>query len=315
MNKNLEKFLRKRKKAIKNPEKYRKVYVNNIEKLDFYIKHGKTESGVPSNEKLPFFNWEVLNTELLIPCDYYEMDAQASFLDDNLLDLGKLNICLSYGYYMLTIQSYKFKRFRYRFSREPLRLVSPTSVFQLSIAVILHNNEYACQIYTLFQAGYMKHWVNRSKSHIGDFIILLFDKVKGGNTLKPIVDDFAYQALLDNWDSTDLTEVTAFLNQLCDDQVTQVASPPSKMFFEFDNMNWQFTPYAALMLLTLRAQHGLENPDFEHPGFGNLTSLLLTQPVAPQKDDVLEQLVAKLHEQGFGELPQHRESLGTVVRS
>jgi len=80
-------------------------------------------------------------------------------------------------------------------------------------------------------------------------------------------------------------------------------------------MNWQFTPYAALMLLTLRAQHGLENPDFEHPGFGNLTSLLLTQPVAPQKDDVLEQLVAKLHEQGFDDSLQHRESLGTVVRS
>ncbi len=74
------------------------------------------------------------------------------------------------------------------------------------------------------------------------------------------------------------------------------------------------------MLLTLRAHHGLENPDFEnpdfeHPGFGNLTSLLLTQPVAPQKDDVLEQLVAKLHEQGVDELLQHRESLGTVVRS
>ena len=61
------------------------------------------------------------------------------------------------------------------------------------------------------------------------------------------------------------------------------------------------TPYAALMLLTLRAQHGFENPDFEHPGFGNVTSLLLTQPVAPKKDEVLEQLVVKLHEQGFDE--------------
>ncbi|QLJ10611.1 hypothetical protein [Pseudoalteromonas sp. JSTW] len=67
--------------------------------------------------------------------------------------------------------------------------------------------------------------------------------------------------------------------------------------------------------VNVKSQHGLENPDFEHPGFGNLTSLLLTQPVAPQKDDVLEQLVAKLHEQGFDELLQHRESLGTVVRS
>ena len=54
-------------------------------------------------------------------------------------------------------------------------------------------------------------------------------------------------------------------------------------------------------MLTLRAQHGLENPDFEHLGFGNVTALLLTEPVAPKKDDVLEQLVAKLHEQGFDE--------------
>ncbi|KTG21501.1 hypothetical protein AUR67_04750 [Pseudoalteromonas sp. XI10] len=301
MDKILEKFLRKRKLAIKNPEKYRKVYINNTKELNFYIEQGETKRGIPSNDKLPFFNWEVLNTELSIPRNYYEMDAQASFVDDNLLDLCKLSICLTYGYHLLMIENYNLKRFTHRFSREPLRLVSPTSVFQLSIAVILHNNEYARQIYTLFQAGYMKHWVNRSKSHIGDFIILLFDKVKGGNTLKPIVDDFAYQAILDNWDSTDLTKVTAYLNQLCDDQVAQVASPPSKMFFEFDNMNWQFTPYAALMLLTLRAQHGLENPDFEHPGFGNVTSLLLTQPVVPKKDDLLEQLVVKLHEQGFDE--------------
>jgi hypothetical protein len=101
----------------KNPEKYRKVYINNTKELNFYIEQGEAESGVPLNDKLPFFNWEVLNTELSIPCNYYEMDAQASFVEKSLLDLGKLSICLSYGYYLLVTKSYKLKRFTYRFSR------------------------------------------------------------------------------------------------------------------------------------------------------------------------------------------------------
>ena len=301
MDKILEKFLRKRNQAINNPRKYKDIYLNNIEELYFFIEYGHTQRGTLKNEISPISDWEMLDSELSIPCNYYEMDAQASFVEKRKLDCDRLAVFLMYGYYRNIITYSQKKRFLLRFSREPVGLVSPTSVFHLSVAVILYNNDYAGHFYKLFQAGYMKHWVNRSKSHIGDFIILLFDKVKGGNTLKPIVDDFAYQAILDNWDSTDLTKVTAYLNQLCDDQVAQVASPPSKMFFEFDNMNWQFTPYAALMLLTLRAQHGLENPDFEHPGFGNVTSLLLTQPVAPKKDEVLEQLVVKLHEQGFDE--------------
>lgn len=301
MDKVLEKFLRKRKLAIKNPEKYRKVYINNTKELNFYIEHGKTQGEEFSNDRLPFAPWEKLNIELSGQCKIYENIAQAGLVNDSVIDTEHLSYYLNYGYYELAIVHIKQKRCVIRFGEDNERVISPGSVFQLATAVLLHQYDYAQQFYKLFQNGYMKNWINRSKSHIGDFIILLFDKVEGGNTLKPIVDDFAYQAILDNWDSTDLTKVTAYLNQLCDDQVAQVASPPSKMFFEFDNMNWQFTPYAALMLLTLRAQHGLENPDFEHPGFGNVTSLLLTQPVAPKKDEVLEQLVVKLHEQGFDE--------------
>jgi len=301
MDKILEKFLRKRKQAIKNPEKYRNVYDRNITRITFYLEHGKTKGEEFFNESLPFAPWEKLNVELSIPGYFYEMQAQASLVKGSVLNIEQLGYYLSYGYYQLTIAHIRQKRCVIRFGEDTERVISPGSVFQLATAVLLHQYDYAQQFYKLFQNGYMKNWINRSKSHIGDFIILLFDRVKGDNTLKPIVDDFAYQSIIDNWDSTDLTKVTSYLNQFCDDQVTQVASPPSKMFFEFDNMNWQFTPYAALMLLTLRAQHGLENPDFEHPGFGNVTSLLLTQPVAPEKDDLLEQLVVKLHEQGFDE--------------
>ena len=56
MDKILEKFLRKRKLAIKNPEKYRKVYINNTKELNFYIEQGETKRGIPSNDKLPFIN-------------------------------------------------------------------------------------------------------------------------------------------------------------------------------------------------------------------------------------------------------------------
>ncbi|MCF2915113.1 MULTISPECIES: hypothetical protein [unclassified Pseudoalteromonas] len=301
MNKNLEKFLRKRKRAIKGPEKYKNIFEDNIVRITHYIEHGKTQGEEFSNERLPFAPWEKLNIELSGQCKIYENIAQASLVKDSVIDAEHLSYYLNYGYYELAIAHIKQKRCFIRFGVENEGVISPGSVFQLATAFLLHQYDYARQFYRLFENGYMKNWINRSKSHIGDFIILLFDRAKGDNTLKPIVDDFAYQAILDNWNSTDLTKVTAYLNQLCDDQVTQVASPPSKMFFEFDNMNWQFTPYAALMLLTLRAQHGLENPDFDHPGFGNVTSLLLTQPVAPQKDEVLEQLVAKLHEQGFNE--------------
>ncbi|RZM69798.1 hypothetical protein C3B51_23325, partial [Pseudoalteromonas rubra] len=209
------------------------------------------------------------------------MSAQTSFIQQDKLCSEMLAHSLGYAYINSVLSYFTQRRFVTRFDREHERGVSPDSVFYLAMAVILQQPKHASHIFRLFEVGYPRHWVNRSKSHIGDCMILLFDAANGSKSMTPIVDGFAYADIVADWNTEDLDLLTAHLTRLCDDQVAQVAAPPSKDFFEFDNMNWQFTPYAALMLLALRAQHGLPNPDFSHPGFGNVTQLLPDAPVAP----------------------------------
>ncbi|KNC65682.1 hypothetical protein AC626_21590 [Pseudoalteromonas rubra] len=255
----------------------------------------------PENERLPFLPWEEFTSELAIPTDYYEMSAQTALIQQDRLCSDTLAHSLGYAYLSCVISYFKQQRFVTRFDREHDGGVSPDSVFYLAIAVILKQPEYASHIFRLFEVGYARHWVNRSNSHIGDLVILLFDAVNGSKSMTPIVDGFAYTDIVANWNTENEELLTAYLTRLCDDQVAQVAAPPSKDFFEFNNMNWQFTPYAALMLLALRAQHGLPNPDFSHPGFGNVTQLLPDSPVAPAEDELLSQLLTRIRAQGFDE--------------
>ncbi|MDK2593795.1 hypothetical protein [Pseudoalteromonas obscura] len=299
--KQVEKFIRKRKRAIKNPVKYAGVFEDSKNDTRYYIEHGRNDRQQSYNERLPFLPWEFLKTEFVIPTDYYEMSAQSMLIQEGSLCSNTLSHSLCFAHINCIITYFTHKRYVIRFDRERKRGVSPDSVFYLVMAVILQQPERAEHIFKLLQVGYPKFWINRSKSHIGDFIILLFDAVKGGKQLQPIVDDFAYVDIVARWDTCDLQELTGYLTQLCDDQVAQVASPPSKMYFEFDNMNWQFTPYAALLLLALRAERGLPNPDFSHPGFGNITQLLPDEPVAPVEDELLSQLLACMRAQGFDE--------------
>ncbi|MBQ4839600.1 hypothetical protein [Pseudoalteromonas luteoviolacea] len=297
----LEKFTRKRKQALKYPQKYLSVFEENKKELFHYIEHGCVVRGNVENEHLPFLPWELFTTEIQISADYYAIEAQCKYLQNSQFSIQLVGNCLSYAYLDCILSYCRLKRYVTRFGREHERAILSANVLYLVMAVILQQPERAEHIFKLLQVGYPKNWIIRSKSHIGDFIILLFDAVKGGKQLVPIVDDFAYADIVARWDTDDLQELTGYLTQLCDDQVAQVASPPSKMYFEFDNMNWQFTPYAALLLLALRAERGLPNPDFSHPGFGNITQLLLEEPVAPVEDELLSQLLACIRDQGFDE--------------
>ncbi|TMP30298.1 hypothetical protein [Pseudoalteromonas rubra] len=299
--KTLEKFNRERKRALKYPEKYQRVYEDNKTDLMHYIDRGCVKREPAVNDRLPFLPWELFISEIKIPIDYYELQAQKLLVQDGQLSLTYVGHSLSYAYLDCVFEYFKSQRFVTRFDRERERGVSPDSVFYLAIAVILQQSKHACHIFRLFEVGYPRHWVNRSKSHIGDLIILLFDAANGSKSMTPIVDGFAYADIVADWNTEDLDLLTAHLTRLCDDQVAQVAAPPSKCFFEFDNGNWQFTPYAALMLLALRAQHGLPNPDFSHPGFGNVTHLLPDAPVAPLEDELLSQLLTRIRTQGFDE--------------
>ncbi|KPZ67090.1 hypothetical protein AN394_03901 [Pseudoalteromonas sp. P1-26] len=95
MNKNLEKFLRKRKRAIKGPEKYKNIFEDNIVRITHYIEHGKTQGEEFSNERLPFAPWEKLNIELSGQCKIYENIAQASLVKDSVIDAEHLSYYLN----------------------------------------------------------------------------------------------------------------------------------------------------------------------------------------------------------------------------
>ncbi|MCG7564581.1 hypothetical protein [Pseudoalteromonas sp. McH1-42] len=301
--KELGKFLRKRKRAIKNPQKYQSVFEENQTDIQRYIDKGRIEFDfiVQENERLPFLPWEEFTSELGIPIDYYEMSAQTALIEQNKLCTEMLAHSLGYAYLKCIISYFTQQRFVTRFDREHDGGVAPDSVFYLAMAVILQQPKHASHIFRLFEVGYARHWVNRSKSHIGDCMILLFDAANGSKSMTPIVDGFAYADIVADWNTQDFDRLTTHLTRLCDDQVTQVSAPPSKDFFEFNNMNWGFTPYAALMLLALRAQHGLSNPDFSHPGFGNVTQLQPDAPVTLVEDELLRQLLTRIRAQGFDE--------------
>lgn len=138
MNKNLEKLLRKRKHAIKGPEKYKNIFEDNIVRITYYVEHGKTQGEEFSNERLPFAPWEKLNIELSGQCKIYENIAQASLVKDSVLDAEHLSYYLNYGYYELAIAHIKQKRCFIRFGVENEGVISPGSVFQLATAVLLH---------------------------------------------------------------------------------------------------------------------------------------------------------------------------------
>lgn len=117
--------------------------------------------------------------------------------------------------------------------------------------------------------------------------------------MEPTVGQFAYKELVTDWDTTDLQKVSCLLQQLCDDQMLQVTAPPSKFFIELGNMNWQFIPYPALLLMKLRQNRGLANPQFEHPGFGALNPLLIDTAVPLVIDDTLAAVLDRARQQGF----------------
>ena len=164
--------------------------------------------------------------------------------------------------------------------------------------MLLHKHDIALKLFEFFKNGYTRGWINRSKSHMTDFIILLYGAYSN-ETLSANLDNFSYQHIIADWNTTDADKITSYVKQLCDDQVTQVAAPPSKCFFEYDSLNWQFIPYPALMLLALRQRSGLTNPTIEHVAFGNVSELRPTLTTNDEPNPIFIQFRMKLEQQGF----------------
>jgi hypothetical protein len=297
MSNSLDKFLRKRKSAKKNVTKYFDVYQSNLEDLEFYNQHGVLRDQVSLHDGIERKPWEILDSELRIPLNYFEIEVEASFVGEGFLPKKRLATCLDYGLIHSAITYYRQKLAAERYKRELLGIVAPDIVFNLAIAIILTRYDNAKNLFEFLAQAYSRGWLNRSNSHMTDFIILLYAKYCN-EPLSATVADFSYQHIVNDWDTADPEKAAHYLTQLCDDQVAQVAAPPSKCFFEFDNLNWQFIPYPALMLLALRKARGIKTPAIEHPAFGNLTAIDIVEG-EDVVDEVFTKLVDKLERQGF----------------
>jgi hypothetical protein len=308
----LDKFLRKKKAARNDLVKYQDVYNYNQGKLQAYVATGKVESAVALPDD--WFPWEQLHV-LTIPECNWETAAEVTFIQSARVDYPLLMRSLAYGYIQTALDYYRLHHFFARFGREMDGAIAAHSIFRLCFAELAGLDKEARQLYQVFSTGYKRDWFIRSNSHIGDVLLLIYsrylenldletrglERPEYGESLDPRVDDFAYPDVLAHWDSTDNECVTAVLQRLCDEQVAQAASPPSKFFTEFKTGNWCYIPYPALFVLKLRQNLGLANLSFSHPGFGELTALMPTGPMNMVVDEFLEGALTRLRSQGFDE--------------
>jgi hypothetical protein len=293
----LEKFLRKRKQAKNYPAKYQEAFDRNQLRLDCYIKDGVRANAYLAEPELQIAPWETFS-ELMINTSYYEMLAEAEFVTEGRINYPYLVQAMSYSYFYSAMRFYNLQRFQSRFGRDYNAGMSPDIVLNLCLAELAGVSLYSQRLFSFFKQGYIRNWFNRSNSHLSDAIILLYAAYQG-QPMEPTVAQFAYKGLIADWDTTDLQKVSSLLQQLCDDQMLQVAAPPSKFFIELGNMNWQFIPYPALLLMKLRQNRGLTNPQFEHPGFGALNPLLIDTAVPLVIDDTLAAVLDRARQQGF----------------
>lgn len=292
-----EKFLRKRKQAKNYPAKYQDVFDGNQLDLMQYIKSGALPGDYLPPAELQIAPWETFS-ELIIHTKYYEMLAEAEFVTDGKINYPYLVQAMSYSYFYSAMRFYNLQRFQSRFGRDYDAGMSPDIVLNLCLAELVGLSLYSQRLFSFFKQGYIRNWFNRSNSHLSDAIILLYAAYQR-QPMEPTVAQFAYKELIADWDTTDLQKVSSLLQQLCDDQMLQVAAPPSKFFIELGNINWQFIPYTALLLMKLRQNRGLANPQFEHPGFGALNPLLISTAVPLVIDDTLAALLDRARQQGF----------------
>ncbi len=104
-----------------------------------------------------------------------------------------------------------------------------------------------------------------------------------------------YNAVLSQWDTTDVETVQALVNQMASYHMDTARSDRNDdEINDFGDSDFWFFPYEILTWLRIREEMGLPNPEaFEHP--------LMQQPLAAMppatpfpKDELLEQVVAKL---------------------
>ncbi|TMP83181.1 hypothetical protein CWB73_02985 [Pseudoalteromonas phenolica] len=302
MNKSLEKFLRKKKRTGKDVLNYR----GNFEEKSKALRDYCTVSGLAQKDELtegvaPVIQpWEYLHPELAVSARYYQLCVREGLIKQNKIAANSLMSSFTYNFILKAQEYFSLQRYPIRFGRERERAYTSHEVFCIVQGALLGLTCHTDNLFQMFSVGYQKGWHNRLHGRHMDFIILLYDRYKGG-ALAPLDCPFEYDDIIENWATTDLNKVTEYLTTLCDDQVVQAAAPPSKGYFDFDNGEWDFIPASALLLLKLREFSGLANPEFTHPGFGHLNPLLEIEQQPLTLDPLLEKVVQRMKEQGFNE--------------
>lgn len=295
---------RRKKAAYKNTiKRYEKIYVRAKEQLDeCVVSAHKAELGPDFPVEYQRLPWEQirLEGELEIFAIWYDIHLEQNYITSGRLDKGIFSHCFNSFYYSFCISTRIMVMRPRRFPEAGWASRSLSDHFLLSMALLLEKEDALNNVYKMLKCSYEADAIIRSRSHICDFILLLIAKLKGENIV-PSVDNFCYQGLLDNWDAKDEALINTLLTKLCDDQLQQVIAKPSDLYDEFDNGNWQFIPFAALTVLKLRANLGLNNPDIKHELFSApVDQLLNIQEVDEVEEDrTLKATIDYLHELGF----------------
>lgn len=261
---------RKKKKAYKRSVKRREEVYQGA--LDYLAKLVMTSPADDYDDALPSHlqrrPWEntYLERSLIKAGYYYEKSLEQGFIAGEQADEVLLAHLFITFYYSTCIASYMAILRPKRFPNAGSLGCELSRHFVMSLALIAGQQDKLDALYNMLKVIYEAEAVIRSNSHISDLVLALVAASKG-QQLNSLVKDFAYQDMLDNWDTPDIEQVSTYLTRLCDDQIIQVSAKYNDDFFEFGNGNWGFIPYAALTWLKLRQNAGLPNPDFTHELF------------------------------------------------
>jgi hypothetical protein len=294
----IAKFARRVKKARNAKADYQNIYDDDLPDYQHFIDHGILLRQV-GNTPSELAWWEFVH--LRIPERYWLSAANSNFAQTGQLDYASLMRALAYGYVDTARAHYGMHHFLARFGRERSGGLCASDLFQLCIAELAGLSREAKQLFHAFACAYQRGSIIRSNGHVGDLVLLIYARYLGCSEAEfsARVDNFAYPELVASWDTEDLDHLSQLLMSLCDVQARQTLAPPSKFFIEFDNGKYCYWPLTALMVLKLRQNRGLANPELTHPAFGSLNAMLAPTPLALEMDDLLQGILGQMQQQGF----------------
>ncbi len=292
----IAKFARRVKIARKDKANYQPVYDRELADYQHFIDHGILLSDV-GKARCELAWWEYVF--LTIPECYWLSAANTHFALTGQLDYSHLMRALAYGYIETARAHYGMHHFLARFGRERTGAFGTSALFRLCIAELAGLTREAQQLFHAFACAYQRGSIIRSNGHVGDLVLLIYARYLGRADVTARVDNFAYPELVMYWDTEDLDKLSQLLMSLCNVQVQQTLALPSKFFTEFDNREYCYWPLTALMVLKLRQNRGLANPELTHPAFGSLNAMLAPTPLALEMDDLLQGILGQMQQQGF----------------